>query len=248
MIVKILGVGNLFTPEITNTSFLLIPSNCGKKKFLIDCGYNVFQKLVSSKYDIENIGTVIITHTHPDHVGSLGALIYYRWFMFKKTTEIRCGNKVGEYLERYLESTVFKVLEQGQLRLDEYNRCPYNLIYNDRPNSFMSMFEVQHSGIPAYGVFFKKEKIVFTGDTDLLNPASHMFTNANIIFHDCIIDHYARGVHSNIKDMEISYPKIIREKIRLVHHGKKIAQPEVLNNNMVLCREGSSCTIEKEKL
>jgi len=238
MKIEVLGVGNLFTPKITNTSFLLEPSGYGGKKFLIDCGYNVFQKLVSCKYDIENIDTVIITHTHPDHVGSLGALIYYRWFMFNKTTEIICGNGAGKHLDAYLKSTVFNVHKSEKPRLDEYNFCPYELIYNGIPTRLMSMFEVQHQDIPAYGVYLHEEKIIFTGDTDLLNPSCKMFTTANIIFHDCIIDHVARGIHSNINDMEVSYPRTIREKIRLVHHGQKLFMSKVLHNEMLLCCEG----------
>jgi len=241
--IEVLGVGNLFTPQITNTSFLLLPDGYGGKKFLIDCGYNVFQKLVSEDYDIENINTVIITHTHPDHVGSLGALIYYRWFVFNKTTEVICGNGVGKYLKVYLESTVFDVLEPGKIRLDEYTECPYKLVFNGLPADLMSMFEVQHGDIPAYGVYLPKEKIVFTGDTDLLNPSSKMMASAKMIFHDCIIDHYARGVHSNLGDMEVTYPKIIREKIRLVHHGRKVDIPEILHNDMILCGEGSTYII-----
>ena len=242
--IEVLGVGNLFTPQMTNTSFLLSPSDYGGKKFLIDCGYNVFQKLVSEDYDIENINTVIITHTHPDHVGSLGALIYYRWFVFNKSTTIICGNAVGKYLKTYLESTVFNVLEPGTVRLDEYTECPYELMFNNVSISLINMFEVQHGDIPAYGVYLNKEEIVFTGDTDLLNPSSKMMASAKMIFHDCVIDHYARRVHSNMKDMEISYPKIIREKIRLVHHGKNPALLETFDNDMILCREGSTYTIK----
>lgn len=226
--------------------FLLTPSEheYGKIKFLIDCGYNVFQKLVSGEYDIENINTVIITHTHPDHVGSLGALIYYRWFMFNKTTEIICGNSVGRYLLDYLKSTVFNVLEPGSIRLDTPNFCPYNLTFNDKPTSLMYMFKVQHGAIPAYGIYLIKENIVFTGDAALLNPESKIMKSATMIFHDCIIDHYARGIHSNLKDMVVSYPKEIREKIQLVHHGKKTAIPTVLKNNMILCHEGATYTIK----
>jgi len=246
MKIEVLGVGNLFTPHITNTSFLLSddPTRYGDKKFLIDCGYNVFQKLVAGNYDIKNIDTVIITHTHPDHVGSLGALIYYRWFMFNKTTEIICGNRVVKYLLAYLESTVFDVLKLGEIRLNGRTDCPYELIFNNIPTGFMSLFEVQHGNIPAYGIYLNNEKVIFTGDTDLLNPESKIMKNANMIFHDCIIDHYARGVHSNLKDMEISYPKEIGEKILLVHHGKKTVMPTILKNCMKLCYEGLTCTIK----
>lgn len=244
MKIEVLGVGNLFTPEITNTSFLLSPENYGNKKFLIDCGYNVFQKLVSDKYDIENIDTVIITHTHPDHVGSLGALIYYRWFMFNKTTEIRCGNRVGKYLSPCLRSTVFNVPKSGEIRLNKYEFCPYKLIFNGMPTDLMSMFEVQHGGIPAYGIHLTKEKIVFTGDTDMLNPTCHMFTSAKMIFHDCITDHDARGVHSSLRDMQKIYPKAIRKKIKLVHHGESSSARLVLDNNMTLCYEGITYTIK----
>lgn len=239
MIVEVLGVGNLFTPQITNTSFLLTPpeKEYGKKKFLIDCGYNVFQKLVSGKYDIENIATVIITHTHPDHVGSLGALIYYRYFMFNKVTNVAFGFKCRTNVLKYLESTVFNVGQKENIRKDVYDFSPYRMVHCENFPTLFTMFEVQHSGIPAYGVHLNKEKITFTGDTDLLNPWSYVMANSNLIFHDCLIDYYARGTHSYIKDME-SYPTAIREKIRLVHHGKNNFTSKVLNNGMTLCCEG----------
>jgi len=241
--IEVLGVGNLFTPQITNTSFLLSPDIGGDEKFLIDCGYNVFQKLISGGYDIGNIKTVIITHTHPDHVGSLGALIYYRWFVFNRHTTIICGNKVGKYLKAYLESTVFYVLKPGEIRLDKYIECPYSLVSNGIPTGLITMFEVQHGDIPAYGVYLHKDKIVFTGDTDLLNPLSTMMSSAEIIFHDCLIGHFARGIHSNMGDMEVTYPKIIREKIQLVHYGKKLTQ-KFLDNDMTICHEGSTYTVK----
>jgi len=246
MKIEVLGVGNLFTPQMTNTSFLLSPFDYAEQKILIDCGYNVFQKLISGEYDIKNIRTVIITHTHPDHVGSLGALIYYRWFVFNKKTTIICGNKVGEYLKRYLEATVFNVPEPESIKLDECTKCPYELVFNDIPKTLLTMFEVQHDNIPAYGVYLHKERVIFTGDTDLLNPESPMITGAKMIFHDCIIDHYARGIHSNIGDMKRYYPKILREKIKLVHHGKVMSSEVLLNNHMVLCHENSTYTIKKE--
>ena len=40
-LVKVLGTGSALIPEITNTSFLLLDG-----KILVDCGYNVFGKLM----------------------------------------------------------------------------------------------------------------------------------------------------------------------------------------------------------
>lgn len=58
---------------------------------LFDCGGDVFGRLKHMKIlskDIKSI-TVFITHLHPDHVGSLGDLIYYSHFIAKLNEKIK---------------------------------------------------------------------------------------------------------------------------------------------------------------
>lgn len=76
---KFIGRGSAFnTSEGNNSSFLIK----GDKLLLIDCGSDVFSRI--KKMDLlKGIKTieVLITHCHPDHIGSLGDLIFYSFYM-----------------------------------------------------------------------------------------------------------------------------------------------------------------------
>jgi ribonuclease BN (tRNA processing enzyme) len=74
-----LGIGSAFNTILGNNSAYI---KTGSTLLLLDCGSTVFNKL--QKYDILK-GIVnlyaVITHTHPDHIGSLGELIFYSHYV-----------------------------------------------------------------------------------------------------------------------------------------------------------------------
>ena len=86
MKLNFLGRGAAFFPEEGNTSAYFIDNN---ELFLIDCGESVYNKLVERELlkSINSIN-VMITHTHSDHIGSLGTLIMHSYFKLKKELNI----------------------------------------------------------------------------------------------------------------------------------------------------------------
>lgn len=76
-----IGSGSAFNTERGNTSAFIKKDN---SLFLIDCGGTVFHRLQElNLFDgIESLD-IIITHTHPDHVGSLGEVIFYSYYILK---------------------------------------------------------------------------------------------------------------------------------------------------------------------
>ena len=83
---KVLQIGNGggLNPLSTNSSFLVMPDETTDDMILVDCGYNVMQKLIEleddSKIRIATIKTVFITHDDDDHIGNLQTLIYWNYF------------------------------------------------------------------------------------------------------------------------------------------------------------------------
>src|SRR5690606_28212763 len=77
--------GSAFNTSLGNNSSFIKQDDV---LFLIDCGSSTFAKIVESSL-LEGINEVkvLITHTHPDHVGSLGDLAFYTYYnispMFK---------------------------------------------------------------------------------------------------------------------------------------------------------------------
>jgi ribonuclease BN (tRNA processing enzyme) len=86
MYLNFIGTGSAFNTELGNNSAYQI---YGKHLFLIDCGGTVFDRLTKSGIlDIIENATILITHLHPDHIGSLGDLIFYMHFVKKKNATI----------------------------------------------------------------------------------------------------------------------------------------------------------------
>lgn len=80
---KFIGSGSAFNTKLGCTSAYV---KKGNSLVLFDCGGDVFSRLKDKK--ILNANTkdivVIITHLHPDHIGSLGDLIHYSYYILKK--------------------------------------------------------------------------------------------------------------------------------------------------------------------
>ena len=91
-----LGRGAAFNPKEGNTSAYFIE---GRELFLIDCGESVFSKLMELDLlnEIDRVN-LLITHTHSDHIGSLGSLVMYSFYVLQKPLNIILPNQ-EEYLK-----------------------------------------------------------------------------------------------------------------------------------------------------
>lgn len=116
-ILRFLGCGAAFYPTLGNTSAYYEKNN---NLYLIDCGEMIFYKLYErnmlAKY---NRIYVIITHMHADHVGSLGSLISYTYFVLGKKIVVIHPNII---LQELLDLTgidrkayIMKVCEETEI-------------------------------------------------------------------------------------------------------------------------------------
>lgn len=85
-ILRFLGCGSAYNPAFGSTSAYMETGSCF---FLLDCGETVFSSLFQTDvFDRCDEFYIAITHTHADHVGSLGSLISYCYYIKKKRVVI----------------------------------------------------------------------------------------------------------------------------------------------------------------
>lgn len=81
MKINFLGIGAAFNTEDYNTSAYIKRDD---KMILIDCGETIARNIIENNIldDIKEL-YVLISHTHSDHVGSLGTLLFYSTYKKK---------------------------------------------------------------------------------------------------------------------------------------------------------------------
>lgn len=75
MKINFLGIGSAWNIEYDNTSAYIKKEN---KMILIDCGETIARKIIENNV-LDGIDElyILISHTHLDHVGSLGTLLFF---------------------------------------------------------------------------------------------------------------------------------------------------------------------------
>jgi phosphoribosyl 1,2-cyclic phosphodiesterase len=213
----VLGIGNCFSPEITNTSYLYSGNDSVE---LIDCGYNVFEALKKNFPEhLKLIDNVYITHLHPDHVGSLPALILYRYFMFGECTNVVCAQSLLNELQSYLRSTT-SCCERKGLDSSSFLQEPSRLYQISYGSEHKYFFPVLHGPTKAFGLKFGGN-VLFTGDCFFIPDSFQYLLDDKIehIFHDTYLGNEFNLVHSPFKLFPKYYPKEVLKKMIYVHHG-----------------------------
>jgi len=157
MELNFLGRGAGFYPAEGSTSAYFLDKG---ELFLIDCGESVFESFVEKKLlDSISALNVLITHTHSDHVGSLGSLLLYTSVTKNITTNIISDEnmtylpQIRALLDIYgLPNRMYRITDASAFdnRYSHFNRVRYIKTYHcDDLKSCAILFET-NSGLVFY--------------------------------------------------------------------------------------------------
>lgn len=175
---KPLGFGSAFnSQEYGNNSWYFIED---KEVFMIDCGSTIFNTFRAKGLDEYKEINIIITHMHTDHVGSLGTLI--EWMYYVK------GVRVNIVAHNELERDIYNYLSISGIEYHMFNLVVigYGKLYINKDNIEVIFREVNHvPQIKAYSITLIRndtDMIIYSGDT------TEKFQSGN----DILFSHYAR--------------------------------------------------------
>jgi ribonuclease BN (tRNA processing enzyme) len=228
-----IGIGSAFNTALGNNG-AFVKSSDDKKLFLIDCGEVTFDRL--KKFGVldgvEEIH-LLITHFHPDHVGSLGSLAFYMFYSQEPfrarvtfyTPDTKClliylkatGVREEHYYERHLEDAgVRSLIDMGE----------------NMGRLFITPILMKHDKrLTCYGYYLEfvdlnpGKRIYYSGDSkEIPQQAIEQLENGNIeiMYQDVGTHDYDDAVHLSLKKLNelIAQDNATRNKIWCMHLDK----------------------------
>jgi len=188
-----LGRGSGFSLENTAAFF-----DDKKTLTIIDMGYTVFNairlKRDLSQFDIFN---VIVTHLHPDHVGSLGQFIMYCKLILNKKVNIYSKCK---HLKTYLEITG---------TTDD----AYTILGDSSDIQFIKTEHIYYLDSYGFKLKVRDKNILYTGDTCILEPfVENLDNNVNELYVDVTKN---GGIHLKFDEVKEELSKIQNKGIQV---------------------------------
>lgn len=210
-----IGIGSAFNTELGNTSAFIRRKN---SMILIDCGGTIFHRLKNLRLldGLQQLH-IIITHTHPDHVGSLGEVIFFTNSTLKIVPKLYFPDKewIGLFLRCIgVEKKMIEIVSNSNVEITD----------QELGNLRLSFLPVTHlSNIPAFGFILENEeaRMYYSGDANVVPESVIKFLEEgglDLMYQDTSGLDYDGNGHLSFNKLCNLISKDFRYKVCCIHH------------------------------
>jgi len=213
---------------------------------MIDCGEGSYLRWQKAGYKWKNLKYIFITHMHPDHIGGLIPLLFYRKLFDIDSPLTLIG---PPQLKVYFEDSFHHSGVTNNQNLQWIDISVVNQL-NIEDNINIVALEMKHK-IPCWGYKISDDnsKLVFITDTLPNSNAVTLAKDADILIHEATFDHSMRKkakehFHTTqIQAMEIADEAQVKRLI-LTHFSQRLSNNDVNKWSW----NGKSCIVFDERI
>jgi ribonuclease BN (tRNA processing enzyme) len=222
---QFIGNGSAFNPNLGNTSCFIRRENT---ILLIDCGGTVFHQIMKQNLldDLQQL-QIVITHTHPDHVGSLGDLIFYCHFGLQlKPTLFFPKPELLNNLLTCLGVEPFMFGLQSGLEASFSGGA-----FLGARIRFIPVTHVDT--LPTFGFILELEgkRCYYSGDSNRINPEIiEMLAHGSLdlMYQDTCEADYDGNPHLSLRRLAETIPQSLRNKVYCIHSDRQFNREEAV--------------------
>ena len=217
---KFIGIGSAFNTELGNNNAYLKQDG---ELFLIDCGSTNFSRMMEMNLlqGVKKI-TILQTHLHADHVGSLGDLVGYAFNVMEPKGKV----KVTLLTPTALTADVKAILKKVGVPESQFNSVEIEDEY--RPDNLMGIsyikpYLVQH--VPhltcfAYMFHINGQKVYYSGDCNMVPDeilTSMLAGEIDYFYQDTSKADFVGNVHLSLRELTELIPEKWRNRVYCMH-------------------------------
>ena len=237
MKLKFIGTGSAFNTKLGNTSAYIKENNT---LLLIDCGELTFDRILSLNLlsDVNEVH-IAVTHTHPDHIGSLGSLIFYCYFI-KKIKPIFHSADTD-----FIRVLQYMGVNEEHCEFDHCNANPNFAI--ESLNIRLIFIEENHvKELLSFGILlvknlnelYREEVIYYSGDScDIKDDTINALKTGQIdyLYQDTCKADYDGNVHLSLRRLAELISIEYRDRVFIMHidEGFDVSEAKELGFNVV---------------
>ncbi|MGP7817673.1 MBL fold metallo-hydrolase [Niallia sp. 01092] len=231
-----IGCGSAFNTQLGNNAAFI---KKGNSLFLIDCGSSTFERFQRSGLlkGVEQV-YILLTHTHPDHVGSLGDLIFFGYYVMGNLAEpsvtVLAPNKLKiQHLLKGMgvEENIYTFIpfeKNGRIRCNDFH-LQYEAV---------SVTHVKELSCFGYIIHFENKTIYYSGDANSIPPEilDRLHDGEfDFFYQDTCKADYKGNVHLSLRKLNELVTQEFRDKVYCMHldEGFKKAEANKLGFHVV---------------
>jgi len=219
-LLQFIGIGSAFHTALGNNNAFLKRDH---ELFMIDCGSTNFSRMIErGVLDGVKTITVLQTHLHADHVGSLGDLVGYAFHMIEPKQTV----KVTIITPEALTADVKAILNKVGVPESHYNSVEIEDSYSPENLvgiTYVKPYKVQH--VPhlqcfSYMLEIDGKKVYYSGDCNMVPEeilADMLAGKIDLFYQDTSKADFEGNVHLSLRKLTELIPQELRSRVYCMH-------------------------------